>query len=120
MNVTIITITSVVLFGFAALSVRAARRWEPSSEAIQHCAKLLRESGTDPKERKLSVTRYSTATAYFRSKPHDDYWDAGRRAIGKRAFYTVSFMPKRPMLGGITVYFLDANTHRILWTYRGV
>jgi hypothetical protein len=114
-----ISLVIAVLFAILSPTSHAASKPEPSSEAIQRCAKLLRQSGADPDTRKLTVTYYNSGADYFQRRPHDDYWDAGRRAVGKRAFHAVSFTPKRCMLGGITVYFLDATSEKMLWTYRG-
>jgi hypothetical protein len=90
-----------------------------SSEAIRCCAKLLRKSGTDPDTRNLTVTYYDSGADYFQPRPDDDYWNAGRRAVGKRAIHAVSFTPKHRMLGGIMVYLLEAASEKLLWTYRG-
>jgi hypothetical protein len=114
-----ILLVIAVIFAILRPTSHAASKPEPSSEAIQRCAKLLRESGTDPDTRKLTVTYHNSGADYFQRRPHDDYWDAGRRAVGKRAIHTVSFTPKQRMLGGITVYFLDAASEKLLWTYRG-
>jgi hypothetical protein len=115
----VILLALFVLLTILSFTNYATSKPQPSAKAIQHCANLLRESGTDPDARKLTVDYHRSGADYFQRQPHDGYWDAGRRAVGKRAIHTVSFTPKQRMLGGITVYFLDATSEKVLWTYRG-
>lgn len=110
-------------FGFYAASLLVAAASVVAApfeqELIDQCRSRLNGEGIDVRERKFSVTYFGSPEAYFRSKPRDDHWNAGREAVGQRQVYAVHYSPVRPTLGGVGTFFFDAKTKKFLWAYRG-
>ena len=88
------------------------------ASAIQTVNEDLRSMGIDPNKKRLTVIERSQAKGYLDRQPHNEYWDAGRSAVGSSPFYILTFSEPKPSLGGAHQYFIHAETHRRLWVAR--
>lgn len=86
--------------------------------AIEQAREDLKTRGIDSARMKLTVTGPLSGAAYFTNRPENEYWDAGRAAVGKSSFYLVTFSEPTKSLGGTHQYFFDSAIHKLLWIAR--
>jgi hypothetical protein len=111
----LLALTSFILAAPEAGVGKAAGSQET---AVAEATKDLTSVGIDPARKKLTVSKVFSGKTYFETRPKSDYWNQGRKAVGKVSFYLVTFREPKIAPGGTHQYFFDATTHKLLWITR--
>ena len=116
----VLSVKAIAFLAVGILAVDTTCCATPTEDdLIARARSMLAADGVAPATRKVSVSYFARSGDYFRDKPRDGYWDAGRSAVGHRANYGVHYSPKQLMLGGVGTYLFDAKSHKFLWAYKG-
>jgi len=87
----------------------------PKDAAIAKATEDLRHMGINPDSKKLTVSKVMSGESYFKTRPKNEYWDRGRKAVGSAFVYMVTFSESTPSLGGNHQYLYHSKTHQLLW-----